>query len=113
MDIGEKRLLVRDVDNRILAENDIEALRGKWQWTRGCFDQPIAYLRREALPDGAARSQREVLSLNINAQYPGSAEALDQQQVDTADSAADIQDLRAADVTAGQGGRDFLRAAGR
>src|SRR5260221_8209638 len=101
MDLAENRQLVRNLDQRVLREDDVEARVGEWQWPRR--DEDAADPGRQAGgadPDGHLREQRRV---DVDADDAGRGVPVHEQLIDRAETAADVEDGAAAEVrTPGQ-----------
>ena len=99
------------MDDRILAENQVEAARLEGQGAG--LDQPIVDPIGEPFLGRAPTRPRDIVGLDIDAEDMARAESLRQQQVDAADAAADIEHPRPADVPSTERRLDLRRPAGR
>ena len=109
-DIPHQRVLVGNVNDRILAEDNIEGAGRKRQWTRHHLDD-TNHLAEPCLRGAVACIGKNGV-LDIDAADVARAELLHQQHVDAARTAADVENRFALQVHSVEQAAHFVGSAG-
>ena len=109
-DIGKQRLLVGDVNERILGKHHVETGVSKWQWPRFPAHEPRPFI--EPLLFRPSRRQIDDRLLDVETGNLGRSIFARQEQRDAARAAADVENPLAGKVEAVDDPANLVRPPG-